>query len=202
MVGLLRWAFQSHPREMSRIGQMLIGFGELEFGLCVCLASALGDVDTAFLTFFRARGEDARVQIADALMRRHYAAAGLGDKYNEMLGAYRCCRSIRNQYAHCHWDVKDAIFFTDFDSAVKRNALQSPHFSFFNVDDALLVRQVEYFEYTHELLDCLRREFDRISGRHKDPPLEWPTVLEPPPQHNPPGQHPHHPFPSDVEGLQ
>jgi hypothetical protein len=199
MVGMIRAAFANHPAEMSQIGQMLVGYGELEFRLCVCLASAIGDLDTAFLTFFRARGEDARLQIADALMRRHYFAAGLGEKYNAILSAYRVCRPIRNQYAHCHWDIQKAIFLTDFDSTVRKDARETPNFTFVNVDRTLLTRQVAYFSYTYDLLICLHQAFDMITGKLEAVALNWPTVLEPPPKHNPPGPHPHHPYPKDIE---
>ena len=72
-----------------------------------CLAATLGqhkhDHRTAIRTLFRVRGEDFRILIGDAIMRARYTDVGLEDAYNEMLGAIRYCKSIRNQYAHCHW---------------------------------------------------------------------------------------------------
>jgi hypothetical protein len=37
---------------------LVAGYGELEFGVARCLASALGDSDTAFKTLYRIRGEE------------------------------------------------------------------------------------------------------------------------------------------------
>jgi hypothetical protein len=70
-------AFEQYPKEGEIAGRLLAGYGELEFDLCQCLQYAMDERQTAIRVMFRTRGEEQRIQIADALMRQKYIAAGL-----------------------------------------------------------------------------------------------------------------------------
>lgn len=183
---------EGFPEEASSVGRMLTGYGELEFELSSCLGATLGDDHAALRALFRPRGEESRILIADALMRRKYADAKLGDQYDAMLGAIRTCKKVRNQYAHCHWfsDPQDGLFFMDLESAASSSALTTPDFTFHHVDAPLLRQQAEYFVYTFSILQFLWREYQVRGGKIPSHSFQMPRVLPKPPLHNPPDRHP------------
>src|ERR1051326_7993071 len=97
-MGSIMPAFGRRPKEAAHIGNMLAGYGELEYDLAQCLSSVLGDKHAGFRAFFRMKGESSRIEVTDALIKGPFHEVGLGDGYNEALGAIRWCKSIRNQY--------------------------------------------------------------------------------------------------------
>ncbi|MCF8706763.1 hypothetical protein [Rhizorhapis sp. SPR117] len=103
MTKIITTDLRHFPEETAILGRILSGYGELEFDIAFLLQFALGDDrDVAFKSLFGIRGETARIDIADNLMRRRYKEVGLGDDYGEAIGSMRHCLKIRNQYAHCH----------------------------------------------------------------------------------------------------
>jgi hypothetical protein len=185
-------AFDAFPEEGALIGRMVAGYGELEFDLCTCLGVTIGDDNAALRALFRARGEDARINIADALMRKKYAAAKITDHYDTMLGALRFCKSARNQYAHSHWfDGKhEGLFFMDLEIASKSSALTTPMVPFYHVDLPLLRQQARYFWYTSGILQFLWREYEKQTGKVSSHTFRMPPPLGQPPLHNPQDLHP------------
>ena len=96
-------AFITCPKEAAIVGRIVAGYGELEYAMSLCLGTAIGDEDAAYKCFFRTRGEEQRIEIADALMRHVFSKHELIGEYGETIGAVRWCRKLRNQYAHAHW---------------------------------------------------------------------------------------------------
>jgi hypothetical protein len=96
-------AFANFPHEAEIIGRLLAGYTNLEIGLMNCVQVVRGDFDTVLKAMFRARGETARIDIADAFGRHHYDSAKLGTEFSMAISAVRYCLRIRNQYAHCGW---------------------------------------------------------------------------------------------------
>lgn len=75
----------------------MVGYGELEFELLCCIAYVLGnDVSQAAKVLFRTRGEEARIRVADAFIRKHAKKHGLAEKYSETIGDVSFCRRTRN----------------------------------------------------------------------------------------------------------
>jgi len=185
-------AFDAFPKEGAHIGRMVAGYGELEFDLCTCLGVAIGDHNAALRALFRPRGEEARILIADALMRKTYAVAGLGDNYDAMLGAIRYCKSVRNRYAHCHWFYDDdaGLFFMSLEDAADSSALTTPMINLRHVDEPLLARQAKFFWYTSGILQFLWSQLEKRTGKQHSHTFEMPKPLEQPPPHNPPELHP------------
>ena len=95
--------FDRFPKEGALIGRILSAYGELEFGLCYCLAIILNDPDMAVKVLFRTRGETQRIQVADAMGRRAFHTLKLGTQFEEAVSGADYCRKIRNQYAHGLW---------------------------------------------------------------------------------------------------
>jgi hypothetical protein len=105
-MAILLYEFHDFPDEQEAIGKMLIAYGELEFAILGCIGAVLNsDMAQALRILFRVRGEGARIEVADAILRPAFAKVGLGGKWGNALGAARACKNIRNQYAHCHWQI-------------------------------------------------------------------------------------------------
>jgi len=107
-----------------------------------------------------------------------------------MMEAVRYCRTIRNQYAHCHYadDTTAGLFFTNLQDAAEKS--ESFDFQLRHVDVPLLDQQEVFFLYTQECIQSLGAEYGFRTGRTKVPhPFPWPAKREPPPLHNPPSQH-------------
>jgi hypothetical protein len=95
------------------IGRLLTGYGELEFGMCKCLALTIpGEsneaLNKAVKLLFQTRGEERRIKTADKAMKAPFRAVGLGQAYDETIDDMHWCRKIRNQYSHCHWLYTDS----------------------------------------------------------------------------------------------
>lgn len=190
MIGSVLQPFDDFPEEGVLIGRILIAYGELDFELCICLGAALRSLEAAVRTLYRLRGEDSRLQVADALMREHFHSVDLKNEYEAMLGAIRWSKSLRNQYAHCHWIAYgDGLFFTDLDKVAKTAIGQILH-QFWNVDVPLLKRQEEFLDYTSAWLTYLRQELEKRTGQSASNFWTTPPITEPPPLYNPPETHP------------
>lgn len=152
--------FENYPKEKLLIGSLLIAYGEIEFGLLSCLNSVLeGDTNTSARILFRIRGESARIEVADAILRQKFSLQGLGGQWGNALGAVRHCKTIRNQYAHCHWhSATNGLFFMNFDSDVQM-ADGDVQISFRHIHETLLQEQTKYFEFATDWLFYLAEEY-------------------------------------------
>jgi hypothetical protein len=64
------YEFADFPRELEIVGQLLIAYGEIEYALLGCLRKVLDDdIHTATRILFRVKGESARIEVSDAIMR-------------------------------------------------------------------------------------------------------------------------------------
>jgi hypothetical protein len=151
--------FENYPKERELIGTLLIAYAEIEFALFSLIAAVLGDTqDNAVQIFFRIRGEGARIEVSDAIVRPFLTKHGLGPKWSNAIGPLRLCKKIRNQYAHCHWMlINENLSFLDFDSAVESSS-ENSKVSMRAVDNALLQKQRLYFEYALDWLYYLASE--------------------------------------------
>lgn len=189
MTGILS-AFEEYPKEGAIIGRLLAGYGELEFELGNCVGAAIGDTNTAMRVVFRLKGEESRISVVDALIRPDYYRANLKNEYEAMIGAFRCCKKIRNQYAHCHWQshTTKGLYFTDLEDPAK-TSIGNIAVSFRHIDVPLLERQEQYFCYCFEWLTYLSHEYGhRVRGE----PIHVfaaPKIREKPPLNNPPEIH-------------
>lgn len=69
-MALMLIEFDDYPHEREIIGQMLIAYGEIEFALLRCLCAFLDDdAHTSARIIFRVRGEGARIDVCDAILR-------------------------------------------------------------------------------------------------------------------------------------
>jgi hypothetical protein len=173
--------FLGFPEERDLIGQMLIAYGEIEFKLTAVLSHALNsDLDLAAKVLFRVRGEGARIEVADALIRPAYYKIGLGPKWENALGALKVCKRIRNQYAHCHWQIwNGSLRFVDLD-AEAQTTNETMAITFLEIDLPLLELQAEYFAYAIDWLHYLENEYEKRSGRKPKHEFDEPKSLPAP----------------------
>lgn len=115
-------AFIRHPEESRIIGLLVTGYGELEFLLAHCVGEIIDNRDVAFKVMFRARGEEQRVILADALARPILSEGAYRTAFEQTIAALRHCLKIRNQYAHCAWgDDARGLWFVALEENAKDN---------------------------------------------------------------------------------
>jgi hypothetical protein len=177
--------FDQYPNEGKIIGRLLAGYNELEYAVGMCLSVVLDDMNIAVKVMFRTRGEEQRLEIADALMHHKYESAGLGPPYCEAMADAHWCRRIRNQYSHCLFDTytADSLHFV----ALADSAKQRPAQTFVDrkpVDMALLKTQEEYFGFVQGCLFFLREEYLTKAGKSSNHGFSLPIKITRPPLHN------------------
>jgi hypothetical protein len=191
MVRTILPAFEMFPVEAMLVGNLLAGYGELEYELTICTGIAISDFDTALRAIFRSRSESQRLEVADALMRPKYIAAKLDGEYADAIGAVRYCKKIRNQFAHCHWypDMQAGLYFTNLEEGA-RSTSGTPMLSVLHVDPELLKRHELYFCYAHDCLVYLQYELQKRMGEIITHNNVMPAKQRRPSLHNPPEDHP------------
>ena len=180
-------AYDNCPKELAIIGKMLAAYGDMEFDLMNCV-SAVHSTDMAVKALYRPRGESARVDIADAMAREAYIAAGLETPYCEAIGNFRYCLSVRNQYAHCNWFWRSDIGLGFVDMQVmanKKKHLSLTSLAVYPLDLLLLEAQEEYFAYVQECFRYLTNAYARKVGKPVIYDYPKPSRVQQPIQHRP-----------------
>jgi hypothetical protein len=175
--------FDAFPREKEFVGSMLIAYGEIEFALFSMVDAVLDTQGNAVEIFFRIRGEGARIEVSDAIIRPFLEKAGLGPKWSNAIAPIRLCKKIRNQYAHCHWIlVQDKLNFINFDDSVEAGKNGKPIFMRL-VNHELLERQFVYFRYALDWLYYLAAEYRMRCGKIESHEHKEPKSIAAPPLH-------------------
>jgi hypothetical protein len=178
-----------HPTEAARIGRMLAGYSELEFGLFACIEAANDDYDGLFKSMFRCRGETQRIDIADALGRHKFHAIGLGTDFEMAVGNMRRCLSIRNQYAHSHWSSKpQRLGFVDMEQNAKLHihlTRANTNFQIRVLTPELVEQQENFFDYVDYHFLWIQSEAEVKRGRSQKNEHEKPKQEEQPPLYMP-----------------
>jgi hypothetical protein len=162
----LLFEFDKFPAEREAIGKMVVAYGEIEFALLTCLCAVLNDqeMDTSARILFRVRGEAARIEVADAIIRPAFIKIGLGGKWTNAYGAARICKNIRNQYAHCHWLPRGEVMtFMNLDED-SRQAEGEIKITTRAIGAELVRSQQQYFEYCLDLLWFLESKYRKAVG--------------------------------------
>jgi hypothetical protein len=177
------------PREREIIGRLLIAYGEIEFAVMCCLSAALqSDHNHSCRVLFRVKGEGARIEVADALIRPAYSKIGLGPKWGNAYGAIRVCKNIRNQYAHCHWQVfMGALSFMNLDQMAADSTEGPVILDLVRLDLNLLERQSTYFQYALDWLFYLEAEYQTRALKSPNHDLVEPKSIPAPPLYIRPG---------------
>jgi hypothetical protein len=176
------------PEHAAIVGDMLLGYGDLEFFMLDLIARAVADSDinTAARVLYRLRGANDRLNVADALLRPVMIKLKLEGQYCQWLGAMRRCRQIRNLYAHCAWDHRDgALYLTDLEEA-GQTVEGAPQIEWVPVTLGLLKEQQAFFSYTLDLVFYLGRESRFLLDRRRKHRARYPKSRAAPKLHSPP----------------
>lgn len=174
------------PDEAAIVGRLILAYGELEWTLSLCLAAVLDDatwnerLNRAGRTLYRARGEEHRINVADALMRDRFKLAGLDPPYSEFIGDLRYCKRIRNQYAHCHWRVdENSLTLFSFEEGAKSNDdfTMQPY----SLTLPVLKAQEAFFSFVWTGMMLLYRHYAHFAGHDKGELFAFPKKLDRPP---------------------
>jgi hypothetical protein len=178
--------FDMFQDEAKVAGRLLAGYGELEFALHDCLTAVMGDINVAAKVLYRARGEQHKIEIADAIMRDEFDYIGLITPYSDALSDMDWCRQIRNQFAHSHWDAdhtRKNLRIFDLDRAARTKSGQVMARADY-VNLTLLQSQEVFFLYVHDCLRYLCAEYQIRANSAAIPSLPVPTKVIRPPKHN------------------
>jgi hypothetical protein len=180
--------FNRFRKEGDLIGRLLAGYGELELQMCNCVAATTDDLEGAIKRLFGIQGERKRIKTAHSMMNAAYARAGLASKYNCVMANMHWCRTVRNQYAHCHWyDTKvEGLCFVDLERTAKlKGKIRSVTAHRYPIDAVLLKQQETYFTYVSECYSHLAEAYVTRGKGFKGGPLHpWPSHRPRPPEHN------------------
>lgn len=185
--------FSRYPDEGRIVGQLVTGWGELEFGLAHCISQITNDADMTFKVMFRARGESNRIVLADALARSRLTPGQHLDFYDRTLSGLKVCLKIRNQYAHSNWldDPSRGLLFVALEEIVEANApVDLGTLSQHPAPLALLEEQERFFEFIGQSLDWLNFEAQILGGRIKQNPFSRPKGMNAPDVKLPRSPHP------------
>lgn len=173
--------FEQYPEEGRLVGWLVVAFGEIEHGLAFCIGDALGDDDQAGRIMFRLKGEESRIEVADAIIRPVYEKLKIADAYNETLGAVRHCKTIRNQYAHSTWlPGSDGLMFGAFEKGAKTRTGELKG-TFTSISKDVLRQQLTYFTFTDYMLTYLPELRRWAAAGRSSPPPEAPARVPRPP---------------------
>jgi len=181
-------AFARYPREAAIIGQLVSGYGELEFDLAYAVRWIIDDEDTAFKVMFRGPGEMQRILMADALARGKIADTKQKTIFEQTLASMHVCRKIRNQYAHCHWmdSVGGGLKFIQLEEIAEQHApVVISTIKQYGADASLLSQQQAYFLHTQRRWHYLALEFQARRGVIASNPIAVaPRTMRTPKMHN------------------
>lgn len=178
-----------HPRETALLGEMVVGYGEIELVFAIICGMALEHRNVVLQAFHSIRTESGRISVGNALGSTAFGTLGLRNTYAEAYGAVNYCLKVRNQYAHSQWSLNPkggGMTFASLDKAFEGGTF-SPKWK--SVTLELLISQEEYFNYTRQILLHLEYEIPLAIARRDGilPPrslaLPLPQRIPPPPKH-------------------
>jgi hypothetical protein len=187
----LRNSFRFFPKERDSIALIIASYGWVEFILAYCVGHAIGGEQHGLRTIFRLNSNEARIDTAESLLLPICDQLGHREKHKEVILAVKFCKSIRNQFAHAHFEGIQKVHGLFF-STMAEATVDDFKFNYFfrHVDVHLLKQQEAYFEYTIACLQFIQDEIRVATGAdstgHVTP---WPTKISQPLKHNLPTKH-------------
>lgn len=175
-------AFVRYPEEAKLLGEMVLGYGELDITFCMMCGKAIHQQFELLHAVNQVRSETARLDIANAMAGKGFSTLGLEAEYARLLRCMRVCLRIRNQWAHSQWGDMDphGLAFTRTDGDVFAAPVKPTVWLSIKVD--LLRKQEAYFEHTRLRLLVLLSNLTPILVGKKG-------LLRPPPEMPEPNMH-------------
>ncbi len=164
---------------------MLIGYGEIEFELASLIEAVYREQGPrlGLKTMFRLRSEGQRLDVADGLLRSRLSQDGYAKEYQQAYEAIKGSKQIRNTLSHTHWmiDYGKLAYYNLETSAKSQDDTDKLMVSI--VDDALLLKQLAYFNYTRYCLIFLQQQYEYFDGMMGGNKLDMPKKMHRPPFH-------------------
>lgn len=185
-------AFLRYPEEARLLGEMVLGYGELDISFGMVAGKAARKMHAVLHAINRVRSEKSRLDIADALACGSFKELGLAAEYARVHRAMRFCLRVRNQYTHSQWADwgEHGLGFTNVDGDAFASPIQPLKWN--SIKLALLQKQEAFFEYTRRCILTL------------DTNLLWVLAEKPPAEAMPPEMHEpsmHSQWPKSVHDL-
>lgn len=182
MVESLLIQFDYHSEERRLIGKIILAYGELEIAVMQLLTTTLrGDTNTAVRTLYRLRSESNRLEVADALVSPQLAQHKLAGAWDEAYAAMKCCKSIRNNYAHGQWlSDRGQLRFGDLDKAALTKGPNCA-ITMRPLSLAILKKQWAYFQYAHHQLAWIDYRYATLTAQPRVFPGKVPKPKKVPP---------------------
>jgi hypothetical protein len=173
-------AFMNHREEAALLGDMVIGYGELDITFSHIAGIAINHKYAVLEACHKIRSESARIDIANALAHEAFEQRGLSKEYDHAQTAMRFCLKVRNQYAHAQWaSIDGQLKFTNPENAFSR-PLKPTVWKEINL--VLLGEQERFFENTRMWLLYLEMTLEGQTKRQ-------PVYLNKPPKMQQPNMH-------------
>ena len=96
----------------------------------------------------------------------------------------RQCLKIRNRYAHAFWHDRDQGKALCYVSELAKEADEVrdlTSLTFFYLDEDLLLKQEQFFEYTRALINYINHEGQFLNGTFNQRIFPLPAPVQPPP---------------------
>lgn len=172
-------AFAQYPEEARLLGELVLGYGELDISFCMTCGIAIGRKFELLHAVNQVRSETGRLDIANALSANTFVRIGLWDKFNDIQKSVRYCLKVRNQWAHAQWgDMRPhGLAFTRTDGNVFATPVKRTVWNSVTVE--LLRKQEAYFEYTRKCIIALELNLAPIlaGGSQK---IQFPDIMHEP----------------------
>lgn len=159
--------FDRFKEEGDLIGRMVLEYGELEWMLCLIAGHVLRDLDTAIKALYRSRGEQQRMEVADALIRHRIEGSKLRQTYEQTFAHMGVCKAIRNQYAHTNWlhAGSDKLCYIAIEEMAKSNEpIKIEEMTLYHLDIETVRDQARFFNEVMQNMTYLNMEIQYVIG--------------------------------------
>lgn len=160
--------FDRFKREGDIVGRLVVEYGELEWDLCLLVACAIRDQDTAIKVMYRARGEAQRIALGDALARKHIPGGRLRSIYEMTIARLKDCTTIRNRYAHTVFsETADGrlAFLNLEDIANEHGVADTSNLPLYELSMTLIEDEARLFVQVAQNLRYLNWEMQALNGQ-------------------------------------
>lgn len=106
-VPMINPAFLKYPDEAKLLGELVLGYGELDLSFCMMCGIATKRKFELLHAVNQVRSESARLEIAHALSVNAFRELGLQAEYARVHKAVKYCMRVRNQWSHASWGDLD-----------------------------------------------------------------------------------------------
>jgi hypothetical protein len=183
-------AFMNHRDEAALLGDIVIGYGELDITFSHIAGLAINHKYAVLEACHAIRSEGGRIDIAHALAHEAFQQRGFSEEFAYAGKAIRFCLKVRNQYAHAQWGSMGGVLkFTNPEEAFSR-PLKPTVWKELSLD--LLTEQERFFENTRMWLIYLETSLEE-QAKGRSPTLNKPPKMQQPNMHKPlptPGRNP------------